>query len=470
MASAGTFLLLLSLFVNGFLCCPEDCSCSEGRIVSVRCQSRMLTQFINVSHLPEKTAEIDIHDNRISTLSLQKVKNEFTKLQRINLENNYLTQIYTASVLNQFPSITNLGLRGNLLVTISFEEANSENLQVLDLGKNQLEHIGNKSFANCYKLSYLYLDDNNIEVIDEEAFTGLVNLKYLYLQSNRIKLLKSSSLKSLVRLERLQLENNKITQFLMENYFEWPKTFYELNLKRNNLKVMPVLPNRPNGGSEWLVDIRNNPVYCGCRNARYSLAYLSECPLCNLKAVCTSPEDMHGASVELEVMTQRNKCGEAFAKSFWKMYATKPDCLLPEIKRFYFNETNGEQILTCQVDSFPLATVQILQMSPERVLATSDSMYTVVNLSADGLMRCQAKSKLGWVTKDLFVEGNHVALVNVTPGLEKDEHMQSNVSQYAGNDISKLNYFGFVVSFMSMLIFLLITVGMGVLYFVDLKQ
>ena len=417
----------------------------------------MLRKFINVSDLPANTAEIDLHDNRITRIFLQKVNHTFPQLHRINLENNYLYQVNGTSVLNQFQSITNLGLRGNLLVTISFKEANSENLQVLDIGKNQIENIGNKSFAECHQLSYLYLDDNKIEGIDEDAFTGLTNLKYLYLQSNQIKLLKSSWLKSLTRLERLQLENNKITQFLTENDFEWPKTFYELNLKRNNLKVMPVLPNMPNGRSDWLVDMRNNPVYCGCRNPHYRSSNFGEYPLCNLKAVCTSPEDMHEAIVELEVMTQKKKCDQTFAISLWKKYAEKPDCLIPEIQEFYFNETNGEHIVTCEVNSFPVARVEIVQTNPENVLAFSDSMHTVSNMTENGWVRCQANSVLGRVTKDLFVQGNNMPLVTVSQDVKRAENMQYNVSHCVRGDVSKLNYIGFAVSSLSILICVLIS-------------
>ena len=459
-------LLLFSLFFHTFLCCPEDCSCSEGRIVSVKCQSRTLTQFINVSHLPEKTAEIDLHDNQISRISIRKVKAKFSKLQRVNLEKNYLTEFDIASILNQFQSVTNMGLRDNILTRISFQMVKSENnLEVLDIGKNQIEYIGDNSFLKGHKLSYLYLDENKIDRIDEEGFNGLINLKYLYLQSNHLKILKSSWLKPLVRLERLQLENNKIAHLLMEE-FEWPKTLYELNLKRNILKLMPILPDRPYGASEWLVDMRNNPVYCGCKNPRYSFSYLSEYPLCNLKAVCTSPEDMHEASVRVpfEVLTE---CNQALNDSLWKMYAEKHDCIIPEIKAFFFNESDEQVLLTCQVDSYPLAKVEIIQEDPERILDSSYSKHTAVNVTDAGWVRCKATNILGETSARLFVPETNVPLIETTPALTTatvvTESLCVKEKLHVKANLHHLKHVGYTVAAVSMLVCLIIIVAMAVL-------
>ncbi|XP_028398367.1 protein slit-like [Dendronephthya gigantea] len=108
-------------------------------------------------------------------------------------------------------------------------------MDVLDLSRNNITILRRNFLDNHYKLRNLYLHKNSISVFEERAFVGLDNLERLQLRKNNLVELKNKAFEGLPKLKTLFLENNSFTTILNG-------TFDELtSLKKIALKGVPLV-------------------------------------------------------------------------------------------------------------------------------------------------------------------------------------------------------------------------------------
>ncbi|KAL2781173.1 toll-like receptor 3 precursor [Daubentonia madagascariensis] len=119
-------------------------------------------------------------------------------------------------------SIRNLSLSNTQLYTTSnmtFAGLKQTNLTTLDLSHNNLNVIGNDSFAALPHLEYFFLEYNNIQHLSSYSFHGLINVRYLNL--------KQFFTRQIISLASLP----KIDDFS----FQWLKCLEYLNMEDNDI-------------------------------------------------------------------------------------------------------------------------------------------------------------------------------------------------------------------------------------------
>ncbi|XP_055901910.1 leucine-rich repeat-containing G-protein coupled receptor 5 isoform X2 [Eupeodes corollae] len=104
----------------------------------------------------------------------------------------------------------------------------------LDLGNNNLTHLGDNSFYMVPNLEELTLSDNSLSDIHQNAFSGLVKLKRLSLQNCGLKVIPGDSFQGLPNLISLNLGSNLLTIITDEDFPVMPNLIVLL-LKRNQI-------------------------------------------------------------------------------------------------------------------------------------------------------------------------------------------------------------------------------------------
>ena len=98
------------------------------------------------------------------------------------------------------------------------------------------------------------------------------------LTNNKLPTLKYDWFSELPLLEKLKLSNNAIENLVPES-FEWQPSLCELNVSRNELKIMPPFLKCEMERKICFVDFTHNPTYCSCRNVIYNNK-------CNIHSTC----------------------------------------------------------------------------------------------------------------------------------------------------------------------------------------
>ena len=84
-----------------------------------------------------------------------------------------------------------------------------EQLEMLDLSSNQIDVLGNDSFARLTSLKQLYLGENHVHQIEPYAFTN-ASVQVLILESNRLTEIGKSMFRGARLLQQLSLKNNQV--------------------------------------------------------------------------------------------------------------------------------------------------------------------------------------------------------------------------------------------------------------------
>jgi len=202
--------------------------------------------------------ELDLRNRYIADLDGLTQIPQVNNLQILNLGFNQITQIQP----NAFQGLGNLRLLdliGNQIIQIhsnAFQGLN--NLQELHLRFNQIIQIHSNAFQGMDNLRWLDLDNNQITQIHPNAFQGLNNLRNLYLRNNQITQIHPNTFQGLGNLQDLYLNLNQITQIL-------PDTFQGLgNLRGLYLQSNQITQIHPNAfqGLNNLqhLSLRNNQI------------------------------------------------------------------------------------------------------------------------------------------------------------------------------------------------------------------
>ncbi|KAJ8033056.1 Toll-like receptor Tollo [Holothuria leucospilota] len=152
--------------------------------------------------------------------------------------------------------IQQINLRGNKIIDIPNIFANFrngagslENVEYIDLSKNEIKQIKSYTFSNLQNVKFISLSTNQISFVADHAFYNLRNILEIQLDLNALTVagLSEFSFSKINTLQYLDLTSNKLTNF--------PKFPVGINweLGENSL---PKLPFRSN--------LKYNPLICDC--------------------------------------------------------------------------------------------------------------------------------------------------------------------------------------------------------------
>eukprot|EP00122_Pirum_gemmata_P001703 Pgem_evm1s1536 len=254
----------------------------KGMLETIALSNNRLNKLPNVLNLMPRLKVLLLNYNNLDSIAINTFKN--AKLEYFALSSNRLVEFPIHSIEN-CTSLTELYLRDNLIKTIPkniFSTLSlSNNLKILDLGKNNMKVIpkevcklpkltklylplnsisvfNDDDLSNCTSLSLLSLADNQIKTISSKSFSTLQNgvLSYnqlktipsaiqnlqkladLHLGSNSLSDINLDGLANLNNLTRLILSNNTL-QKIHEQTFRSIKNIKVLALDRNHFKTVP---------------------------------------------------------------------------------------------------------------------------------------------------------------------------------------------------------------------------------------
>jgi Leucine-rich repeat (LRR) protein len=128
----------------------------------------------------------DARKNRLELYLPEKLLKKYENLTFVTLNFKKSNHIY-AGIEETFKNLKSL----IVLHEIKFVERQNfehlENLEVLSLDNNQIEHLTEDVFWDLTNLESLLLQSNRIEVLPEKVFMNLRNIEWIDLNNNRIK-------------------------------------------------------------------------------------------------------------------------------------------------------------------------------------------------------------------------------------------------------------------------------------------
>lgn len=211
--------------------------------------------------------EVDLSDNRLTAFKGEFFRNLGsdgslgTNLEVLNLGNNELSYLFPSS-FRVHPHLRQLIARGNKFSFFPAELiASLQYLEYVDLGHNLLRTVEDLDFASLPRLRTLVLSHNEVETISELAFQNSTQLQILDVSGNKLERLGERTFEGLVRLEKLNLENNLLSE-LPDSIFERSRLqmLESINLAGNRFEVPPLQPLQRQYFFLSAVDLSHNQI------------------------------------------------------------------------------------------------------------------------------------------------------------------------------------------------------------------
>ncbi|XP_076026145.1 SLIT and NTRK-like protein 5 [Genypterus blacodes] len=197
-------------------------------------------------------------------------------------------------------------LTGNLLKKLSANDfADFNGLTILHLGNNDISDVEAGAFNGLQGLKRLHLNNNKIDALKEELFFGLENLEYLQIDYNYITHVAPNAFGQLRHLEVLILNDNLISTLPVNVFQDVPLT--HLDLRGNQLKVLPYSGLLEHMGSIVELQLEENPWNCSCeliplKTWLESISYMALVG----DVVCEFPFRLHGR--DLDEVSKQELC------------------------------------------------------------------------------------------------------------------------------------------------------------------
>ena len=173
--------------------CPTFCSCNAG---TVDCSHKRSIQ-IEADKIPKTTKRLDYSNNQLSKIT----RNHFqglNLLESLHLHQNKITAIEDDS-FKDLANLTSLFLNGNKISSITKStlrglfKLESLLMENLNQGSQHLK-IADGAFSDLNNLEVLILNDNKMQHFSDDTFKGLNNLKYLSFNFGMVSSISSKAL------------------------------------------------------------------------------------------------------------------------------------------------------------------------------------------------------------------------------------------------------------------------------------
>ncbi|XP_059481196.1 protein artichoke isoform X2 [Neocloeon triangulifer] len=248
--------------------------------------------------------ELDLNDNRLSSLPAPEVLGSLQSLRILRLARNQLTQLPSDS-LHGLPRLTSLALSENRINEIDRSAlADLPSLAELDLSKNAISALPRGAFSQMPSLRAVSLQGNALEEFHATAFEGaprlllldlshnhiqhadwgrntgarslkptskeidllpaaMPGLEVLDLSHNRLRTLEDAGVTNLPWLVELKVNNNEICG-IGERSLEGLSRLRVLSLRNNKVKMMQERAFRALRSNMVHLDVAGNPLSCTC--------------------------------------------------------------------------------------------------------------------------------------------------------------------------------------------------------------
>eukprot|EP00057_Strongylocentrotus_purpuratus_P006357 XP_011660831.1 PREDICTED: protein slit-like [Strongylocentrotus purpuratus] len=227
-------------------------------------------------HLFPGLTKLYLRSNKLITIPKYALDG-FENLQVLDIGNNQLSSFHNESFCG-LKSLVNLRLAANKIKTLqrgSF--ACAEKLENIDLSRlvslrtlklphnffEDFHHVPN-AFTKLWNLHELDLADCRIHKIDSGIFRNLTSLTYLSLALNYIRIVPEKAFQDLQNLRTLRLNSNIIT-VIEKQLFSRTLSLQSLSLQNNQISTIYPLTLIPT--SLKFLFIANNPFTCTCQLA-----------------------------------------------------------------------------------------------------------------------------------------------------------------------------------------------------------
>ncbi|XP_063588961.1 oplophorus-luciferin 2-monooxygenase non-catalytic subunit-like [Penaeus indicus] len=185
--------------------------------------------------------------------------NSFGTAQVINMQNNSLSSFPFETVFS-FSSLVELDLSDNQL---TFPAIGSESLLTLDLSNNQVDDVSASAFSATPEISEINLGGNQISQIPTGTFAGHHNLYHVNLESNALTYLPEGAIQlTSSSAGTVILRNNQIADVAVNSITD--VSGGNVDISNNVLKALNEDVFRPILAEGTALDIKDNPLTCGC--------------------------------------------------------------------------------------------------------------------------------------------------------------------------------------------------------------
>ncbi|XP_063588970.1 oplophorus-luciferin 2-monooxygenase non-catalytic subunit-like [Penaeus indicus] len=185
--------------------------------------------------------------------------NSFGTAQVINMQNNLISS-FPFEILPSFTSLLELDVSYNKL---PFPALVSQTLLVLDLSHNQAVDVSSDAFAALPDISEIRLGGNQISVVPTGTFAGHRNLYHVDLEANALTYLPEGAIQlTSSSAGTVILRGNQIADVAVNSITD--VSGGNVDISNNTLKALNEDVFRPILAEGTALDIKDNPLTCGC--------------------------------------------------------------------------------------------------------------------------------------------------------------------------------------------------------------
>ncbi|XP_066140178.1 leucine-rich repeat-containing protein 70-like [Euwallacea fornicatus] len=218
--------------------------------------------FEHVAQL--KQLNLEGNDFKVLDQSTQYALSSLAELEVLNLGNNELTELV-----------------GNAI-------RNLQKLRILDLSRNKIDFIPETLSLLNGSLEILYLDYNLIFEITDESFLGVQGIRILSLTNlPRLENINANSFKPLQSLSILYLSDNPLLTTIDRDSFAVNQSLEKLYIHNNSLVDLHY--NLTNWSSLKLLNLKGNDLYCDCDLYKISQDLKPEIKVDKDGPICINP-------------------------------------------------------------------------------------------------------------------------------------------------------------------------------------
>ena len=225
-----------------------------------------------------------VQDQKIDDEGFSVADEPNLSVQRFDIDDNKEVKFLPENIAESFPALTVYQVLSCSIRFVHGKHFKGLNqLENINLARNEIESIDEDSFQDLTKLEELFLDHNKIKMMDPNWFQSLETLQLLFISYNQLDFLDEHSFDNLQNLRIISLSNNKLST-IPANLFKNNLKLKDINLNVNKIQTI----------SSTMFDHLNNWIYINlqnnvCINDRYlSMRRLNEMKNV-LSSNCTSP-------------------------------------------------------------------------------------------------------------------------------------------------------------------------------------
>ena len=230
-------LLKLDLSYNNLSTLHQETFDSLVNLTHCRLSHNKISSLSSLLNIGRKLTFLDLSYNRLLGVDGYALNN-MTKLQILDLSHNRIYTVSESALENLF-SLRKLFMGYNRLHSIDHVKGSFPRLWTLDIARNVLQVIQNRTFERMVNLRVLALDNNNISDIYPGTFQRLSNLTTLDLSNNGLTRVTGSLFSNHSRLQTVFLNNNSIS-VLEDGCFQNLTHLLGLHLQYNEISTLPI--------------------------------------------------------------------------------------------------------------------------------------------------------------------------------------------------------------------------------------